>query len=92
MANYRIVAARPKNKSNHINSSFKTYKYDEQKESWSPDGWKSISQIGDLMRAGHEVCTGKVVGGSMKTGAAVELELRIAKNGSDYKISEMPDS
>ncbi len=44
------------------------------------------------MLAGHEVRTGKIIDNSMNTGAAVEVELRIAKNVTNYKISDMPDA
>ena len=90
MAQYRIVAAAPKNASNHINSKFNLYKLSVKTE-WDPIGWKSIAEVSDIMRAGHEVLTGKIVGDKMHDGAAVELELRIAKNGTNYKISDMPD-
>jgi hypothetical protein len=92
MARYSIVAARPKNASHHLNSQFKLYKFDEKEGGWSPDGWRSIAQVSDLMRDGHEMRTGKIVKEELFDGAAVELELRIAKNDTNYKISEMPDT
>ena len=92
MAEYCIVAARPKNASNHANSSFKLYELDAAADSWKSIGWKSISEVCGLMKAGHELCTGKIAGGNMNSGAAVELELRIAKNGTVYKIGDMPDT
>lgn len=92
MASYRIVAAKPKNASNHLNSQFKLYKWDAEKKEWSLIGWKSINEVTDLMRAGHEVRTGKIVDGKMNSGAAVEVELRIVKNDTIYKISDMPDA
>lgn len=92
MAQYRIVAARPKNASNHLNSQFKLYNYDDKEKTWKLAGWKSISEVSNLLQAGNEVCTGKIVGGKMSSGAVVELELRIAKNDTNYKISDMPDA
>jgi len=92
MAKYRIVAARPKNASNHVNSQFKMYEYDEDENTWNSAGWKSISEVSSLMHAGQDVRTGKIIDKKMKSGAAVELELRIAKNETVYKISDMPES
>ena len=92
MAKYRIVSATPKKASNHLHATFKLYKLDEQRDVWTQTGWRSIHDVSDLIRAGHEVRTGKVAGGKMNSGAAVELELRIAKNDTNYKISEMPDT
>ena len=92
MAEYRIVAARPKNASNHLNSQFKLYKLNGKNDGWDLIGWKPIGEVSDLMRAGHEVRTGKIVNNSMNDGAAVEVELRIAKNDTIYKISDMPDA
>jgi hypothetical protein len=89
MAKYRIVAARPKNASSHINSRFKMYQLNEK---WDEIGWKSIGEVTDLMQAGHEVLTGKVVGNKMESGAPVEVELRITKNDTPFKISDMPDA
>ncbi|TCQ02677.1 hypothetical protein C8J34_11641 [Rhizobium sp. PP-F2F-G36] len=91
MAKYRIISARPKNADHHLNSQFKLYVLDEKKNSWSSFGWKSISDVSDLLQAGHEVRTGKIVNDKMSTGAPVELELRIAKNDTKYKLSDMPD-
>jgi hypothetical protein len=91
MEKYRIVAARPKSASNHLNSQFKLFRYDGENSIWSFAGWKSIGDVSDLLRSGHEVRTGKITDGKMSHGAAVELELRIAKNGTVYKIGDMPD-
>lgn len=92
MAKYRIVAARPKNASNHLNSQFKMFEWDGNEKTWKSVGWKSISDVSNLMRGGHEILTGAIVDNKMKDGAAVEIELRIAKNDTNYKISDMPDS
>jgi hypothetical protein len=92
MAKYRIVAARPKGATNHLNSEFKMYKFNEEKATWQTAGWKTIHDVSILLKAGNEVRTGKVEAGEMHSGAAVELELRISKNDTKYKISDMPDS
>ena len=93
MTKYRITAATPKGAAHHLNSQFKVYEYKKVEEGWSWRliGWKSIYDIANLLNAGHEVLTGKVEGGKMATGDAVEIELRIAHNGTNYKISGMPD-
>lgn len=91
MARYRIVAARPKGAADHLNSQFKLWEFDAKQNQWTLSGWKTIYEVGALLQAGHEVRTGRVAGGKMESGEAVELELRIAKNGTVYKISDMPD-
>ena len=91
MSKYRIVSARPKNANGHLNSQFKMYMMDEKIGSWTLNGWKSIADVNNLLQDGHEVLTGKVTNGKMSSGAAVELELRIAKNDTKYKINDMPE-
>lgn len=80
MSRYRIVAARPKDATHHLNSEFKIYE------------WKASYDVSALLKAGNEVRTGSVEGTLMRHGDAVELALRIAHNGTKYKISGMPDS
>lgn len=92
MTQYRLTAAKPKNAASHLKSQFKLFEYDEAAKTWRPIGWKSVSQVTGLLAAGHDVRTGKVVGDKMQSGAAVEVELRIARNDTEFKISEMPDS
>lgn len=95
MEKYRITAARPRNAANHLNSEFKVYHRQQKPDGtwiWQYVGWQKIHAISDLIKAGNEVRTGKAEGTKMLDGAAVELELRIAKNDTKYKISDMPDS
>lgn len=95
---YAIVSAAPKNAESHLNSKFKIYEKDAP-DSWTKIGWKSIHDISDLIRNGHEVFTGKIVKSEpgsknsylMSLGAKVEMVLRISKDETNYKISEMPD-
>lgn len=91
---YRIVSAKPKGVTNHCNSSFKVYQWGTHngKLDWWNVGWKSINEISRYLSEGHEVRTGQYKGGKMIDGAPVELELRIAKNSSDFRISDMPDT
>jgi hypothetical protein len=94
MSKFRIVAAKPKGLVNHVKSQFKLYEYKlvGEKWVWSPIGWKSLNDVAALMQAGNEVRTAKITGDKIDHGDAVELELRIAHNGTKYKISGMPDS
>ena len=92
MDKYCITAARPKNADHHLNSEFKLWKYEEKPDGWVwvSKGWKRVSVIADLLEAGHEVLTAKKKPTGIRTGAAVEIELRISHNDTGYKISEMP--
>lgn len=94
MSRYRIVAARPKGASNHCNAQFKIYQWGKKAEKvqWWEIGWKSINQVSDYLSAGHEVRTGRYEAGVMKDSAPVELELRITRNGTDFRISDILDS
>jgi hypothetical protein len=94
MGKYRIVAAKPKGATNHLNAQFKMYEYQvkENKATWVPIGWKTIHDVSALLKAGNEVLTAKVAGDKIDHGAAVELELRISRNDTKYKISDMPDA
>lgn len=98
MEKYRITAARPKGEQNHLKSEFKVFQQRQKPDKtfyWKDIGWKTIYAVSDLLEAGHEVRTGKIVGSgdntTMKHGAAIEVEMRIAHNDTDFKISEMPD-
>lgn len=94
MGEYRIVAARPKNATHHLNSEFKIYvwKTVQGELKWWLLGWRTTYDVSALLKAGNEVRTGSVEVTLMRHGDAVELELRIAHNGTKYKISGMPDS
>ena len=93
LSKYRIVSAKPKGAANHCNSQFKVFQWGkrDEKVAWWDIGWKTINQISDLLAAGHEVKTGQYKGGNMADGAPVELELRITRNSTDFKIGEMPE-
>jgi len=91
MAKYCIIAAKPKGATNHCNSEFKMLMWSAEKSGWQPLGWKEVSFVSDLLRRGHQLLTGNLSERGIKTGAAVEVELRIVENKSDYKISDMPD-
>ena len=94
MSKYRITAARPKNAAHHLNSEFKLWKWEKKEDGtwkWVPKGWRRTAEISALLDAGNEVLTAKENETSITSGAAVELELRIAKNETKFKISDMPD-
>lgn len=94
MAKYCITAAKPKNASQHLKSEFKLWKWekkDDDKWSWFPKGWKRAAEIAALLDGGHEVLTARENETTITEGAPVELELRIAKNETKFKISDMPD-
>lgn len=93
MRKFRIVGARPKGTTNHLNSQFHTYELLEidKKLTWSSIGWKTIFEVSDFLKAGHEVKTAQITDKKIAHGAAVEIEMRIAHNLTDYKISGMPD-
>lgn len=94
MGKYRIVGARPKDASKDLNAQFKVYEHQikDGKPVWVPIGWKSIYDVSAWLEAGNQVHTGKVEGTTMHHGDAVELELRIAHNGTNYKLGDMPDA
>jgi len=94
MSKYCITAARPKNATHHLNSEFKLWKWEKTGDDtwkWAAKGWKRAVEIAVLLDAGNEVLSGKKTETGITRGAAVELELRIAKNETTFKISDMPD-
>lgn len=92
MATYCIVAARPKNNSNNLKSQFYLYEKRADTGKWRSLGWRPVNGVVDLMVVGNTVLTGEVSNGSLSLGEPVEVELRIAKNGSNFKISGMSDT
>lgn len=91
MEKYCITAANHKNKNNHCASQFKVWKYDVSKNNWTPLGGKSINFVNDLLAGGHAVLSAKINDDNkISLGAAIETELRITRNETQYKVSEMP--
>ena len=92
MASYCITAANHNNQNNHCASSFKLWKFDTTINLWIEVGAKPLNHISELLAAGHSVHSAKLDkdGDNITLGAPVEIELRIAKNETNYKISEMP--
>lgn len=90
MSTYCITAAKPKAASSHLKSQFYTWRKGDDGK-WHAEGWQSTSQIVSLMHGGHAVLTAKKTQTGISAGAPVEVELRIAKNQTNYPISQMPD-
>lgn len=96
MTKYCITAANHQNPNNHCASSFKVWEYiaatQEKPSRWKPLGGKSIGFVNELLANGHTVLSAKhdKVEETITTGKPVEMELRIAKNETNYKISDMP--
>lgn len=90
MTKYCITAANHKNPNNHCASAFKVWEWRAGINKWVLLGGKSLNFISDLLAAGHEVISAKEKPDLISSGARVELELRIAKNETVYKISGMP--
>jgi len=94
MSKYCITAARPKNAAHHLNSEFKLWKWEKKDDGtwkWVSLGWKRTAAIAALLDAKNEVLTAKENETTITEGAPVEVELRIAKNETKFKISDMPD-
>jgi len=87
---YCITAVQHKNTDNHCASKFKTWEYNSSASSWRLVGWKSLNEISDLLAEGHEVLSARKNPETITLGAKVEVELRIARNGTQFKISSMP--
>ncbi|ABK06944.1 hypothetical protein Bcen2424_0190 [Burkholderia cenocepacia HI2424] len=92
MAKYCITAANHKNPNNHVASSFLVWVQDPKTTKWSELGAKSAKQVVELIESGNTVLTGKISadGKKLLPGEPVEVELRIAKNKTDYDVSKMP--
>lgn len=94
MTKYCITAANHDNFQNHCASKFKMWEYvynEDDGRVWIPLGEKSLFFIADLLNSGHEVITARENSRSITRGAPVEIELRIARNETHFKISEMPE-
>jgi len=92
MAKYCITAANHKNPNNHVASSFLVWVQDLKTTKWTQLGGRSAKQVVELIELGNTVLTGKISadGTKLLPGEAVEVELRIAKNKTDYDVSKMP--
>lgn len=90
MAKYCITAANHKNPNNHVASSFLVWRFDEKENIWKKQGATSAKDVVGLVEAGHTVLTAHEKPDSISTGEPIEVELRIAKNKTNYDVSKMP--
>lgn len=95
MTEYCITAVNNSNedKENHNNAQFKVWKKKDRISfigDWELMGVKTILEVCELLNSGT-VYTAKEDNGKITTGEPVMVELRISKNGSDYKIGKMPN-
>ena len=90
MTTYCITAANHKNPKNHVASSFLVWSLEEGIDEWNKEGRKSAKYVVGLLEAGHTVLTAHENGTTITTGEPIEVELRIAKNGTKYDVSTMP--
>jgi hypothetical protein len=90
MAKYCITAANHKNPKNHVASSFELWQ--ENRNGWERLGGRSAKVIVELLESGDTVTTAEYDAKeeTLTFGAAVEVELRISKNGGDFPITGMP--
>lgn len=92
MTTYCITAARPNDAEHHLNTEFMLWRFRPGKvEPWLAEGWTGVDIVVAHLAAGHEVLTAKRSAKGIRTGAAVEVVLRISENDADFPISEMPD-
>ncbi|MCB4345219.1 hypothetical protein LA345_15025 [Burkholderia vietnamiensis] len=92
MAVYCITAANHENPENHVASTFKLWLYGATTNTWAEQKSPATAkQVVELIENGHEVFTAKIGEKGIRKGAPVEVELRIAKNETNYPISEMPE-
>ena len=96
MGNYCITAANHQNTNDHRASEFDVWIQNESTGKWRHLGGRSINDVNDLLANGDTVLSGKLTTNhrlhtrTITTGAAIETELRISHNGTNYKISDMP--
>ncbi len=90
MSKYCITAANHSNKNNHCASSFKVWEYNDATGKWNSLGGKPINYVNDLLANGHTVLSAKENEKNLSLGKPIETELRIAKNETQYKVSDMP--
>ncbi len=91
MEKYCVTAANHSNPDNHIASSFQVFLYLPVDDEWKRLPPQTLMDIARLISDGNEVVSGKFTGTGVRAdGAPLELELRIAKNGTKYNVSQMP--
>lgn len=99
MGKYCITAANHNSKKDSRASEFKVWEWrPDAKDNvykWCFFGKKSLHDVAKLLATGNEVISGKEVqrsdGIRIQPGAPIEIELRIAKNDEDFKITDLPE-
>ncbi|HDR9098762.1 TPA: hypothetical protein QDB15_005357 [Burkholderia vietnamiensis] len=99
MAKYCVTAANHNGTKDGRASEFKVWEWKldttDNKSKWFPLGKKPLNFVANLLATGNAVVSAKEVkkGNELKisTGAAIELELRIAKNDENFKITDLPE-
>ncbi|RQZ26113.1 hypothetical protein DIE14_15765 [Burkholderia sp. Bp9017] len=93
MAKYCVTAANHNNKKDQRASEFELWAWvqnEDKKWVWRSQGKKSLNHVAELLAKGNEVLSAEEKPTSIDTGYPIELELRIAKNDKDFKITDLP--
>lgn len=93
MATYCITAANHKNLNDDRASEFQVWEIDVIKLTHTLVGRCSSDYVAKLIVDGHSVLSGKYDASTKRinTGTEIEIELRIAKNDKNYKITDLPE-
>ncbi|WP_155632121.1 hypothetical protein [Burkholderia vietnamiensis] len=95
MAKYCITAANHNGTKDDRTSEFKVWEWKldakDNKSKWFLLGKQPLNFVAGLLVNGHEVISGKEGEEKITSGAAIELELRIAKNDENFKITDFPE-
>lgn len=101
MTKYCVTAANHNNAKDQRASEFELWQWvdgDQNKEGvWNGLGKKSLNHVAGLLAQGHQVLSAKAVKKeneqnryTITPGFPLELELRIAKNDKNFKITDLP--
>jgi hypothetical protein len=93
MTKYCVTAANHNNEKDQRASEFQLWKFVQNGEGewvWRSQGKKSLNFVAELLAQGNEVLSGEEKPESIIPGAAIELELRIARNDKNFKITDLP--
>lgn len=93
MSKYCVTAANHNSTKDGRASEFKVWKFvqnEEKKWVWSPLGKKPLNYVAELLAQGNEVVSAQENESSITAGYPIELELRIAKNDKNFKITDLP--
>lgn len=93
MHKYCITAANHNNAKGEHASEFRVWMLIENKSNkwvWNSQGNKSLEFIVKLLVQGDEVISGKECADSITPGYPFELDLKIARNDKNLKITDLP--